>query len=316
MSSRVFISLAVSLYGYLLGVASAEVPGRLICVGRVEPTDGEVAVAAQMTGTLSAVFVKEGDWVTRGTVLAEVEARRERASVDLLEAKLARVKAGNGKEEIAAGEASRDAIAAELVYAESDYQRVLRLLELKVVSDDALEQRLQRVTVVRKQLVSAEKYHEALKRGPLREDIALAEAELSAARTAYELRNVLAEADGVILALMRHTGDFVSQNFPSPILRIANTRKLRVRIELNEQDVYLVKEGMRGEFTTFGADKLNGSVSVKTVLPSYSPRRLFEPDSTTRMDTRTLDVLCEIQEGSSQVYSGQRVKVQFSRSGN
>ena len=34
---------------------------------------------------------------------------------------------------------------------------------------------------------------------------------------------------------------------------------------------------------------------------------LFEPDSTARMDTRTLQVLCDIIEGSAEVFSGQRV---------
>jgi multidrug efflux pump subunit AcrA (membrane-fusion protein) len=60
-----------------------------------------------MSCTLTAVLVKEGDWVTNGTILAEVDARREKAAVDLAAAKLARVKAGNGKEEIAAAEATR-----------------------------------------------------------------------------------------------------------------------------------------------------------------------------------------------------------------
>jgi hypothetical protein len=36
------------------------------------------------------------------------------------------VKAGNGKEEIAAAEASRDAIAAELAFAESELQRAVK----------------------------------------------------------------------------------------------------------------------------------------------------------------------------------------------
>jgi hypothetical protein len=49
---------------------------------------------------------------------------------------------------------------------------------------------------------------------------------------------------------------------------------------------------------------------VKTILPSFSPRRLFEPDSTARMDTRTLQVLGEVV-GDAPVYSGQRVTVTF-----
>jgi multidrug efflux pump subunit AcrA (membrane-fusion protein) len=115
--------------GSLLGADAAEVakPGtsKIICVGRIEPVNGEVELSAQMSGTLTAVLVKEGDWVTNSTILAEVDARREKAAVDLAVAKLARVKAGNGKEEIAAAEANREAVAAELAFAESEYQRAI-----------------------------------------------------------------------------------------------------------------------------------------------------------------------------------------------
>jgi hypothetical protein len=113
-----------------------------------------------------------------------------------------------------------------------------------------------------------------------------------------------------VLQLYRHAGDVVSVNFPTAILRMANTRRLRARVEVNEQDVYRIKEGMEGEFTTFGASKAGGRLVVKTILPSFAPRRLFEPDSTARMDTRTLQVLGEVI-GDALVFSGQRVTVTF-----
>ena len=284
--------------------------GRLVCVGRVEPVDGELEVCAQMSGTLTAVFVKEGDWVTNGTVLAEVDARREKADLDLALAKLARVKAGNGKEEIAAAEASRDAIAAELAFAESELKRSVKLHETQVVAEDELEKKRQEADTLLKKMIAAEKQTEAVKRGPLPEDIALAEAEVASAQAAYDLRLVRAETDGVILELKRHSGDFVAVNFPTTILRMANTRRVQVRLEINELDVYRIETGMKGEFTTFGADQPGGHLVIKTILAAFAPRRLFEPDSTARMDTRTLQVLCEIA-ADAKVYAGQRLSASF-----
>jgi HlyD family secretion protein len=268
--------------------------------------DGEIEVSSQMSGTLTGVFVKEGDWVTNGTILAEVDAPREKAALDLALAQLGRVKAGNGKEEIAAAEANRDAVAAELALAESELQRAEKLRATQVISEDELEKNRQEADTLRKQLTAAEKQAEALKRGPLPEDIALADAEVASAQAAYDLRLVRAKSDGFILQLERHAGDFVAVNFPTPILRMANTRKLQVRLEINELDVYRIKTGMKGEFTTFGADQSSGQLVVKTILPSFAPRRLFEPDSTARMDTRTLQVLCDITS-DSRIYSGQRL---------
>jgi len=301
------------LIATVMTAGAADPVRKLVCTGRVEAVDGEVEVSAQMSGTLVSVKVKEGDWVRSGTVLAEVDARREKAAHDLALAKLARVKAGVGKEEIAAAEATRDAISAELVLADLEFQRSLKLHESSrgAISEDLLDQRKQCAETTRKRLVSATKQFEALKRGPLPEDIAQAEAEVAAARTAYELREIHASSDGSILLLNKHPGDFVSLNFPSPVLRMANTRKLRLRIEVNEQEVYRLKAGMAGDFTTYGESKSNGKLQVVMLLPAFAPRRLFEPDSTARMDTRTLQALCEILDRSAQVYAGQRIMATF-----
>lgn len=302
------IMVLVLLSTALTAVAADNVT-KLVCMGRVEAVGGELEVSAQMSGTLTDVRVKEGDWVVCGAVLAEVDARREKAALDLTLANLTRVKAGTGKEEIAAAEATRDAISAELVRADLEYQRALKMHgdSRAAIAEDMMDQRRQYAETTRKRLISATKQYEALKRGPLPEDIAQAEAEVAVARTAYELREIHSPSAGSILLLNKHAGDFVSLNFPSPILRMANTRNLRLRIEVNEQEVYRIKTEMLGDFTTYGESKVNGKLQVTTLLPAFAPRRLFEPDSTARMDTRTLQVLCEILDGSAQVYAGQRI---------
>jgi multidrug resistance efflux pump len=297
----------------VLTTHSAEPVRKLVCVGRVESVDGEIEVCAQIAGLLSAVHVKEGQWVKAGTLLAEVDAPREKAALDLALAKLARVKAGHGKEEIAAAQAARDALAEELLFADLEHDRAmtLRQQDVRALSDDILDQRKQQSAILRKRLLSAAMQHEALKRGPLPEEIALAEAEVAAARAVHEMREVKAAADGHILLLHRHIGDVVSLQFSTPILRMADTKRLCVRIEINEQEVQHVSEGMQGLFTPHGAEKPGGRLRILTLLPAFAPRRLFEPDSTARMDTRTLNALCEIVGDATPVYAGQRVMAEF-----
>lgn len=154
-----------------------------------------------------------------------------------------------------------------------------------------------------------------MRRGPLPEEVTLAEAEVTAARASHDLRLVRAQADGAVLHLHRHTGDFVTVFQPTPILRMADTRRLRVRVEVNEQEAHRAKEGLAGEFTVFGVKEVSGRLVMRTVLPAFAPRRLFEPDSTARMDTRTLNVLCEIQGSLPPIHSGQRVVATFSVGG-
>jgi multidrug resistance efflux pump len=288
-----------------------ETGAHIFCVGRVEPVGGEVDVCAQMAGTLESVAVREGQRVDAGAVVALIDAPVEKARLGLAQARLARVVAGFGAEEIAAIAAQREALEAELDFAESELERGRKLKAQQVVSDDMLEARQQRVNTLKKQVAGLQKQYEAMKRGPLPEEIAVARSEVELAAANYQLREVRAPFAGTVLHLYRHTGDGVLLNYPTPILRMADTSRLQVRVEVNEADAYRIQEGTDGAFTVLGMKGNTGRLRVRTMLPAFGPKRLFDPDASVRVDTRTLQVLCDIADARSVVYAGQRVTVHF-----
>ena len=78
-----------------------------------------------------------------------------------------------------------------------------------------------------------------------------------------------------------------------------------------ELEVARVKAGSSGTFAGLGVFGQNGGLREVTVVTAFGPKRLFDPESTARVDTRTLDVLCAITTPEVPVFSGQRVVVQF-----
>jgi hypothetical protein len=99
----------------------------------------------------------------------------------------------------------------------------------------------------------------------------------------------------------------VATEYPTPILRIADTSRLRVRLEVNEPDVARLEIGQNGTFLVRGRDKVAGQLVVKTIVPMFGPRRLFNPDTSVRNDTRTVAVLCEPADLKISLLLGQRV---------
>lgn len=286
-------------------------PAHVVCIGRVEPVEGEIEVSTQMAGTLEAVWVREGDWVEKGTLLATVDARREQAHLHLAEARLARIKAGSGAEEIAAVVGQREALEAQLAYAESELQRAHQLHTTAVIGESELQSKKQQTDSLRKQVESLRQQAAALKRGPLPEEITVAQVEVEGARTDCELCLARALCAGVILHLYRHAGDYVSVTWPTPLLRMADTNHLLVRVEAGESEAAQIQSGKTGRFTVFGMTNVLGRLRVGTVLPSFAPKRLCDPDGNARLDTRTLQALCDILETGQPVCSGQRVFVRF-----
>ena len=296
-------------------------PGSIICTGIVEAVGGELHISAQIEGEIEELRVGEGDRVRRGDVLAVIDARRYEKALTVAAAELAsaqarleQVKAGAGKEEREASRLAVEVVAAELRYERSKLARQRKLLEQNSVSQDDVEQTESRVDQLETRLASSRQSHAALIRGPLPEEIAvagravdLAQAELERAKHEYELRNVVAPSDGVVVELFRHAGDTVSPLYDSPILSLIDPARLRLRIEIDELDAPRIKLPIEGTFELRGLPDMQGQFVLKTLLPRYGPKRLFEPDRSARLDTRTLSGLAEIVQPPGPLYHGQRI---------
>jgi multidrug resistance efflux pump len=283
--------------------------------------------------------------------LATIDARREAALVAVAEAnlevaraELERVLAGTGEEEI---QASARALEAAGAVVEAQRARVERLRDwverplpargqrpgerpansARAVPAYAAQPRGQRPSLEEatfqlqsreKQYEAARKRHEALRRGPLPEEVqtaraavGLAEKRLDEATTNYGYRRVVAPFSGTVLKVYRHKGDSVQAGAPTPLLRIADTSQLRVRLEVDEREVGELRDGMEGEFTARGTSEPAGRVEITQKVPVFGPKRLFNPDTSARLDTRTLEMLCDVTSHQITLYPGQRITAQF-----
>lgn len=319
--------VALILISSVMNQAPAESQSewRLVHTGRVEAVGGEVDVVPQMAGTIQEVRVIEGQKVTPGEIISVLDAKTEKAQVELAEAnfnlakaKLMKIKAGPGNEEIKESYLQRQSCEAELSMVLWDLSRFKKLRIQNAVSEKELKECEHKAESLQKKVDSLQKRYEATKRGALPEEIAVAksvvaaaEKELDLARVKYDYRHIRAPFAGTVLRLYRHVGDAVKLENPTPILQLADTGNLRIRAEIDEADVYRIKPGMEGFFSFPGSDRRLGKVVVKDILPLFGPKRLFDPDSSAKVDTRTIQVLCDIQANNYPLYCGQRVTVTF-----
>jgi multidrug resistance efflux pump len=293
----------------------------VVCTGRVEALRGEVDVAAQLAGQLAEVRVREGDFVENGTVLAVLDSARQAADVAVAErnvrlarAHLERHLAGNGREDIAQALAAANSVKAELAYEEKSLERARKVFRAGAMSQEDLDLRSQAVERLRHQHESLEQRYQALRRGSLaqeidvaRAEVTVAEAQLAKARVEHEYCEIRAPFSGTVLKLYRQAGDSVLTQVPTPIARLADTRDLRVRLEIDEASVPLVRPGLEGDLEVRGVGRRAGRVKVARIVPTFGPRRLFNPDTSERHDVRTLTALCSVRESGVPLYPGQRV---------
>jgi HlyD family secretion protein len=296
-------------------------PRMIVCSGRVESTHGEVDVSALIAGRLEEVRVTEGDTVHEGDILAVLEGGRQNEEFRIAEAnvavarlKLQEVRAGNGKEEIDQAYDDMKALQARLAYETINLDCLRRLYQRRALTSDELQRKMHEVEQLSRQRDALQKHYEAVRRGPLPEEIevargqlAVAESQLQRAKVEHDYHIIRATISGTVLELYRHAGDSVATEYPTPILRIADTSRLRIRLEVNEPDIARLEMGHEGRFVVRGKEDAAGRLVVKTIVPRFGPRRLFNPDTSVRNDTRTVAVLCEPNDLQITLLLGQRV---------
>ncbi|HWZ96807.1 MAG TPA: biotin/lipoyl-binding protein [Candidatus Dormibacteraeota bacterium] len=285
--------------------------GDIAAPGRVEAVSEEVRVSSELSGRLKSVNVEEGDRVTRGQVLAELENSDYRARVASAEAQLAQREAelrrtvnGSRTEERREADAAKQAGKAILENAKSEAERRRGLAERGVISRDEADryERAYRVAQAeyeqasqRFALVDAEAREED--RSKAEANVAEARAQLAEARAIYEKSFLRAPMNGVILRKLRHTGESVSTQFDSPVITMADDSVLRVRLDVDETDVAKLKVGQRAYVTAeaYGCQKFEGRVIRVGRILGKKNLRTDEP--TEHVDTKILETLVELNPG-------------------
>jgi len=279
--------------------------------GLVEPVSEEIEVGAELAGRLAAMLVDEGARVAAGQVLArlddEDEAARVRsaeASLDVAEAQRARVVNGARAEERREARAAVRQSEAEFEQAEVEWRRREQLARDGVIAAEELDRATRSARVARARLDEERERANNIdsvarddERSRAEADVRLARARLAEARAVFEKTVIRAPIDGVVLRRHKEAGESVSPESPSSarVFTVADTRSLRVRVDVDETDVARVAVGQRAWVTAdaYGARRFEGTVIRVGGILGRKNIRTEEP--TEKVDTRVLETLIELR---------------------
>lgn len=283
----------------------------IAAAGRIEPASEEIHVGADFHGRLQQVLVEEGQLVDKGAVLAvfehdELRARHEMALATISEkqAVVERLTNGSRSQQRRDAEAAVREADAVLELARAELTRRTQLRDYGVIS------RVEFDVAERDFRVAAARHQAAVERAALvedetrPEDLRRAYAELERARsTAEEAKAMLEKATvrapirGVILRRNRHPGERISQLNDAPIVIMGDCSRLRVRAEIDENDVTRVRLAQSAwiRADAFG----NRSFGAKVIrIGNMLGRKSIRTDEPAeRMDAKVLETLLELDPG-------------------
>ena len=260
---------------------------RVAGAGVVEPSSEVIDLGTALSGLVTAVLVRPGDYVSRGQPLFRVDDRDVRARLLEAEAGISQATAGIAEARAAEAAASR------------------QLSLYRDVADAA--------AVSRSEVIRAEG-DVAITRGRRQ----LAEAQLAAARAArnrarVELGRLVVSApiSGEILRVDVRPGEFVQAGQQGsnavPYIQMGETRPLHVRIDIDEDEATRVSLGSPAVISPRGAADRQVRARFVRAEPQVVPKRSLTNSAAERVDVRVLQLIYELPTTDGLFRVGQQV---------
>lgn len=204
-------------------------------VGSLEAEE-VVEIRPENTGRVRQFFVEEGDFVETGEPIAELEPAQEQANLSSLQAAVNSAQAivNNAQSQIAALEADRIALAAEVELTREDYRRIEFLVKEGAFTEQQLDQAKRDREVALANLAAIDKRITAAQASLRQAQAGLEQARANADRAVADLRETLIRAPfaGVIGDIPIRVGSVVSDADTLTTLTQNNVLSLNISVPM------------------------------------------------------------------------------------
>lgn len=223
--------------------------------GKIQP-EIEVKISSDVSGEITELYVKEGDSVKAGQLLARIDPELYQSALDRTDAAL-----NNSKANLASSRARLLQSEAKMSEIENQFKRNQRMHDEKLMSDAEFE-------TARSAYLTAKADVEASKQTILASQFTVQsqEASLKEARKNLTRTEIFAPVNGIVSKLSVEKGERVvgtSQMTGTEMMRVANLNDMEVSVDVNENDIVKVGLGDTAvvEVDAYGTRKFKGIVT-------------------------------------------------------
>ena len=313
------VSLAAIAIIYLLFTSFSE--DAKIVTGLVEISD--VDVSSKIPGRIDSIFVKEGDLVTKGQILAKLQSKEIDAKVEQTKGQL---EAAKYKYEMAInGARPEEKDAVEKLYLQSKHQfdlaektwnRMNKLYQDSVISlqeKDVYEFQYKAAT---EQMLAAKSKYEMVLKGARYEEIEMAKG------LYYQAENGLTEAkvyqdeiyikspiNGEVQKKIVDAGEMLASGYP--VFTILDPNDVWITLQIKETDMNLIKKGkvFKGKITALGNKEYTFEVTYISEMGDFANWRPTNQKG--EFDVKTFQVRLRSKEKIDGLRPGMTVNIQI-----
>lgn len=287
-------------------LAKGSVRATLVATGIIKPEVGAIVkTGSRATGLIKQMYVRVGDRVKQGDLIAEIDDREQQASLAEADATLRKAKAEFTKVDtvyplqINEARAQLKATQAEREYLQISLNRKDELVKQQIDSQDSLDDARQKFNVSANTQKAKEATLKRLQteytqeRRKAREAVTAAEAALKSMQVRITYTTIYAPIDGVVSQVTAQTGETVVAGFEvANLITILDPTRLEMWIYVDETDVGQIRPGMAVEFRvdaypnqtfTGTVDQIYPEPEIKDNIVYYQALVRLNPDTASEL---------------------------------
>lgn len=205
----------------------------------------QVDVGAQVSGQITKLYVKIGDRVKEGDLIAQIDKDKQQNELDITKAQLASAKANLESKKVA------------LEIANSQYKREQKLYNNKATSLENLETLKNNFYTLQANVAE------------LNAEVVQLEIKLKNAEKDIGYTTITAPMNGIIINVAVDEGQTVNANQNTPtIVKIANLDEMEIRMEIAEADVNKIKIGTAVKFSILNDPETKYEAQISSIDPA------------------------------------------------
>jgi multidrug resistance efflux pump len=234
----------------------------------------EIHVASRYGGRVEKVFVQEGDSLTNGQAIVQLEAAELCAQRDAAAALLAEWEAGPRREEIAAAKADWEALDAELELARADAKRARELFAQKTISETERDRAVSRALSLEKSAAAAKSRYDLLLAGTRSEKLAQGRARLAEIEAQLREMRITAPTNCVLEVLSVKVGDVLPPNREVAMLLLPQHLWVRVYVPEPWLGHIQLNQSVSVRVDAFADRQFSGRVEQIGRAAEFTPRNV------------------------------------------
>ena len=292
--------------------------------GRVEPRSGQIRIGTGIPGRVLEVAVATNDRVIEGEVLIRLEDKEARARLTSAEAEVAARKRERdaqpgtaGREDVRKAEDAVFAAERAVTNARFALDAVLAADRKSPGSPQALLQARKQVAEAKDKLrqehvafAAAHAKTKAPAPNRLEAGLIAARAELTTAEELLDKTRIRAPLTGSVLQVNAKPGELVAPSPEQPLIVMGDLTVIRVRAEVDEQDVAKIKLGQKAFVRSNAYPNREFEGKVTELAPSLGLPRMGSRGARRATDVEVMEVMIDL-EGSVPLLPGMRADAFF-----